>query len=320
MQPRTCIAVVALSIALLTPMGVGWLTVEQGEPGTRFLPAKSKEDSKPEEQLATVLVASRPIPAGTFIAKPELWFETKELPKSRIPDSAITNLERIRQLVAAKTFVPGSTVCPDDLLKKEGGNQTNGVPKGKRAITIRVSHDDCVAFQPGSRVAVLNTVKGGDKEGYTQTILEDMLILAADPIDNSAPKGGSGPRYGNVTLAATPEECETLALAQQMGSLHLSNPNTLLTGKRALTLRFSHPGCLEFHAGSKVHVKYILLDGMVGRLTSEPLLISATDPSNDPKYNIVTFLVTREQAEELSLMPAFCELRLVRPTPRSDDP
>jgi pilus assembly protein CpaB len=96
------------------------------------------------------------------------------------------------------------------------------MPKGKRALTIKVSHSDSLAYQSGSRVEVELTVTSESKgEWFTQIILKDMLLLAANPVDDTERREGSGPRADTVTLEVTPEEAQVLSLAQQMGTFRL---------------------------------------------------------------------------------------------------
>jgi hypothetical protein len=91
-----------------------------------------------------------------------------------------------------------------------------------RALTIRVSVDTVVGgfVQPNSRVDVINTV-GGDQNSYSQTILQNMLVLAIDTINKRDPEKPAI-ISSNVTLAVTPEEAATLSLAAKMGELRLS--------------------------------------------------------------------------------------------------
>jgi pilus assembly protein CpaB len=220
MQMRTFLAIVAVSVALLAPMGVAWLTLEQLEPVTASsLPVRQRKQSKSDEQLVPVLVVSQPIPHGRYIKSPVEWFEIKALPQSSVPKNAATKFEQVRHRVACKEFAVGSTVNPEEFLGKEGWT-TSSLPRGLRAMTIKVSRADCLAFQSGARVNIENRVsEPGD--GYAQIILENLLILATCPVDNSDQKERIRPDSDTVTLAVTPEEAQTLALAQKLGNLHL---------------------------------------------------------------------------------------------------
>ena len=95
-------------------------------------------------------------------------------------------------------------------------------------MTIKVSHSECLAFEPGCRVWVELTVKGESPEdGYTQTVAQDLLILATNPADGTLPREGSGPWPDTVTLCVDRENFEVLSLAKRMGTLRLVGPRPM---------------------------------------------------------------------------------------------
>jgi pilus assembly protein CpaB len=223
MQPRTWLAILALLGCAFAPIGLALMTLEREEgSSTSQLVAKPTGDAKSANEFVTVLVARRSVPQGTHLKQPGDWFQSRKLPRAEVPAYAVRSFDQLEGHVVAKSVDTGGTLDAGDLLRVEDAFIFIGMPKGKRALTIKVSHSDSLAYQPGSRVSVEHTVKSEPPgEEYKQIILENMLILATDPVNDSKPKEGSGPRADTVTLAVTPEEAQVLSLAQQIGTLRL---------------------------------------------------------------------------------------------------
>src|SRR3546814_4784453 len=104
-----------------------------------------------------------------------------------------------------------------------------------RAVTVKVSKEEVVAgfVVPGDRVDVLLSQKlkvdGGtaypDDERFTaETIVRNVRVLATDQRYNALDENGKTPvrTFGSVTLEATPDIAEKIAVAQNMGTLSLA--------------------------------------------------------------------------------------------------
>jgi pilus assembly protein CpaB len=215
MKPKTMIL---MAVAVVCGLGASYMT-------SRLLAERTTE-SPQEVEKVKIVVAKKNVPQGTFIKEPTDWFIEKEFTLGEEPKKACRTFDELKDKVLSKPLSAEQWVIADDLLRKDQVGLQANIPKGMRALTIRVSVDTVVGgfVQPNSRVDVINTVKGGDKEGYSQTILQNMLVVAIDTLDtrDSEKKAIIS---SNVTLAVTPEEAETLSLAQQMGELRLSLRN-----------------------------------------------------------------------------------------------
>ena len=106
---------------------------------------------------------------------------------------------------------------------------------GMRAVTVKVSQEQGVAgfVFPGDRVDVVLAQKLSIKEGsaypddelYTaETIVRNVRVLATDQRYDAEDETGKTPvrTFGSVTLEATPEIAEKIAVAQNMGQLSLA--------------------------------------------------------------------------------------------------
>jgi pilus assembly protein CpaB len=209
MKSKTMILMI---VAVACGLGASYMT-------SRLLAERNNEAK--EEEKVKVLVAKRNVPQGTLIKVPEDWFIEKDFTVDDAPKKAVRNFDEVKDRVLSKALSAEQWVIADDLLRKDQiGFQ---LPKGMRAVTIKVNIDTVVGgfVQPNSRVDVINTVRGGDKEGYSQTILQNMLVLAVDTLDQRDIEK-KAIISSNVTLAVTPDESQALALAQQLGELRLT--------------------------------------------------------------------------------------------------
>src|SRR5262249_29387012 len=209
MKSKTMILMV---VAVACGLGASYMT-------SRLLAERSNEPK--EEEKVSVLVAKRNVPQGTLLKEPGDWFTEKEFTISDAPKKAVRTFDELKDRVLSKPLSDEQWVSADDLLRKDqAGFQ---LPKGMRAVAIKVNVDTVVAgfVQPNSRVDIINTVQGGGQEGYSQTILQNMLVLAIDTLDQRDLEK-KAIISSTVTLAVTPEESHVLALAAHMGELRLS--------------------------------------------------------------------------------------------------
>jgi pilus assembly protein CpaB len=204
---------ILMAVAVICGLGASYMT-------SRLL-AERKDEAPQEVEKVKILVARKNVPQGTYLKEPSDWFVEKEFTLGEEPKKAVRNFDELKEKVLSKPLSAEQWVVADDLLRKEDSFNYS-IPKGMRALTIRVSVDTVVGgfVQPNSRVDVINTV-GGDNNSYSQTILQNMLVLAIDTINKRDPEKVAIVS-SNVTLAVTPEEAATLSLAAKMGELRLS--------------------------------------------------------------------------------------------------
>jgi pilus assembly protein CpaB len=97
------------------------------------------------------------------------------------------------------------------------------IPVGMRAVTVRVNDVSGIAgfVLPGMRVDVLVTGQPPSSNGtMTVTPLQNMLVLSAGTAMQADAKG-QAIQAASVTLLATPEQAETLTLANNEGRIQL---------------------------------------------------------------------------------------------------
>jgi pilus assembly protein CpaB len=173
-----------------------------------------------------VVVATKDLPFGAPIVREAL--KLVPWPKASIPMDAFTNIDEI----FAGATVPGDRIAlfligHDEPVTKGkisgfGAKPTlsRQVDDGKRAISIRV--DDVVGVAgfvlPGDRVDIFLTRRMESIQ--TQVLLQDIKIIGIDQVADQATDKPIVAR--TATVEVTPEQAQTLVLAQQAGSLSLA--------------------------------------------------------------------------------------------------
>jgi Flp pilus assembly protein CpaB len=214
MQPRKWLGILAVFGCVCVPTSIAWIGVKQEESSATTL-----APVKPAEVFVTVLVARRSVPQGTFMKQPDEWFDVKEVPLSK---HVVTKIDQLQDRVVGKGIEKGHAVDPSNFLRI--GNRLRHTPPKERAVAIKMSQADRLAFLPGSLVDVVLTVKSNSaEEVYSQTILQNILRLNADSVNGTE---GVGPWSEMVTLLVSPDEAQTLSLAQKIGTLRLVAPSS----------------------------------------------------------------------------------------------
>jgi pilus assembly protein CpaB len=175
-----------------------------------------------DDTKVTVVVAKQRVSAWQQIKEPEKYFGLKEIPEMAAPKKALKTLEELKDQRLSKPLGEDEYVTQDHLVNKEMAGLEIALPKGTKAMAIKVNQESLVGgfVRPASRVDILYASRGGSGEAYSQILLQDMLVLAVDTTSTRDPQTqtiiGS-----TVTLAVKPEEGERLALAQTQGELRL---------------------------------------------------------------------------------------------------
>jgi pilus assembly protein CpaB len=177
--------------------------------------------AQPEEEKVTVLVAKNSLSMGTRVKEPEKLFVEKQFVAGQEPKKAIRSFDQVKDRLLNKSLAAEQFVTSDDLLDKNMSNLDAQLPPGMRAVAIKVGPDSLAGgyVLPQSHVDVLSTMRRGD-ESTTQTILQNVLVLAVDQQDirDQERKTILG---GTATLALNPEDAQKVKLAQTLGELGL---------------------------------------------------------------------------------------------------
>lgn len=221
----------ALVIAIGAAFGVNQMMRGASAPQARAAAA-------PEINGPMILVATRQLPAGTIIGPDSFRFQPwpKELVEKAYFLKEKTDVNNLvgtvvrYPITAGQPLTQGSLVHPDDR-----GFLAAALGPGMRAVTVKVSQEQGVAgfVFPGDRVDVVLAQELKVKEGSAypddqlftaETIVRNVRVLATDQRFDAEDETGKTPvrTFGSVTLEATPEIAEKIAVAQDMGKLSLA--------------------------------------------------------------------------------------------------
>jgi pilus assembly protein CpaB len=221
MSART-LTLVAVSVVL--GLSAAWLA-------NNWLSARL--NAAPNDNLQSVVVAAVAIPFGQMVEAQHV--SLVRMPKGTAPDDAFDATEKVVGKIATFSMLRGDILRGARLAEHLGGSTLASlIEPDKRAISVRV--DDVVGvggfLLPGNRVDVLATKKQGNNAAASETILEDLRVLA---VDQTASTDKTQPVVVRaVTLEMTPEQAEVLVKAQTEGKLQLALRNPLDNQKKPL--------------------------------------------------------------------------------------
>ncbi len=190
--------------------------------------------------MVPVLFAAQDLELGTVLQSeylgireiPERYVEPRHIPASEV--------DRVLGLRVSSEVRHSESLLWTDLANSEQRRDLSRlVQPGQRAFTIRadVSSSFGGLLRPGDRVDVLVTVERG-QELETAPIAQNLLVLATGGDTGQASGGAARPAtraFQQVTVSASLEQTQTLALAQRRGqvSLVLRNPDDIQIVDRA---------------------------------------------------------------------------------------
>lgn len=227
---KVIMIVAALVVALGAAFGVNQMMRGSAAPEVRAAAA-------PEITGPQVLVATRPLPVGTILTAEALRFQP--WPEGLVRNDAyyvqgqadmsalVGSVVRVA-LTAGAPVTRGSLVNPDDR-----GFLAAALGPGMRAITVPLSPDQGVGgfVFPGDRVDVLMTAELVNEQDdkiklfTSETIVRNLRVLAVD--QNTNPGNGENGTVtptvvATVTLEATPQIAERIAVARSVGTISLA--------------------------------------------------------------------------------------------------
>ncbi|HEX6309308.1 MAG TPA: Flp pilus assembly protein CpaB [Longimicrobiales bacterium] len=218
-------SLMVLGLALMSATVAGFAAVRYTKQRPMQLPGER------ESAAAQIVVAARDLPVGHFVTDGDVRLVS--WPGEAVPAGYVTQPAAVvgRGLIAAvRTNAP--ILEPDLAEKGSGAGLPIIFPEGMRAVSVRV--DDVIAVAgyvtPRTRVDVMLTIKppAGGGQTYTQTILQNLTVLAAGQAVERNEKG-EPMTVSVVTLMVTPEQGEKLVLAASQGRIQLALRNMVDT-------------------------------------------------------------------------------------------
>lgn len=169
-----------------------------------------------------VVVAIKPLGAGATIKATDI--KISKTPVSAFPKGAFSKPEEvIDRPVTAAILMDEPVLEPRLAARGSGVGLAPIIPVGMRAVSVRVNDVSGVTgfVLPGMRVDVLVTGRPPSmSDSVTTTVLQNILVLSAGTSMQPDTKG-QAIQAATVTLLATPEQAETLTLANIEGRVQL---------------------------------------------------------------------------------------------------
>jgi pilus assembly protein CpaB len=173
-----------------------------------------------------VVAAAMAIPYGTKVEGRHLKYV--EIPNDVAPTGFFTSVDDVTGTVATTPIARGEILIADRFAAHESGSTLAAlVGENMRALTVRVNDVIGVAgfLLPGNRVDVLASRKDGNRRAVTETILQNIKVLA---VDQTATTEKNEPVIVRaVTLEMTPPQAEILVKARTEGEIQLTLRNPL---------------------------------------------------------------------------------------------
>jgi pilus assembly protein CpaB len=200
-------------LALAVVIGLGAMIL------TRQMLSANK--GKKDDDTQEVLVAVRDFKAEELI-KPDMVKVTR-MARSAVPASAFSSYTDVQDRWVKNVMLEGDVLVEKKLGPKgtPPGLVAN-IPQGMRAYAIDVTEQSGVSgfILPGHHVDVVRHEPSDKNELKAETILQDVLVLAAGQLFSRQEERAMQTR--TVTLALKPAEVDILVAARARGSLALA--------------------------------------------------------------------------------------------------
>jgi len=183
----------------------------------------------PSEDSAQIVVAALPVNVGAKLTEADLRIAT--WPKAVPIQGSFQKIADVVGRGVLVPMVPNEPVLDSKLAGSgEGAGLTSTIPDGMRAVSVKVNDVIGVAgfVLPGSRVDIIlsGSPNAEGRVEMSKVILENIQVLAAG--QNVATDDAGKPlNVQVVTLLVTPDQSQTLALAQVDGRIQLALRNPL---------------------------------------------------------------------------------------------
>jgi len=169
-----------------------------------------------------IVLAARPLSVGVTVKPADI--KLGKIPSSAFPKGAFTKAEEVIDRPVVSNVLMDEPVLDGRLAARGSGlGLAPIIPVGMRAVTVRVNDVSGISgfVLPGMRVDVLVTGRPPAADGtITATCLQNMLVLSAGTAIQPDTRG-QAIQAATVTLLATPDQAETLTLANAEGRIQL---------------------------------------------------------------------------------------------------
>jgi pilus assembly protein CpaB len=182
-----------------------------------------------EETLSVqVLVVNRDIPLGGKLTDTDV--EWVDWPENAVPSGVVMNekgssaREELLGSIAKAPIFSGEPIRAERLINTDRGYMAAILPKGKRAIAVKVEQETAAGgfILPGDKVDLILTRKFRNRSVTSETILENIRVLAIDSTTAGESETKNLSPQRTATLEMTLIQSEIIAQSQQIGTIALA--------------------------------------------------------------------------------------------------
>lgn len=215
-------------LVLGVALGAGLLAARMVMSNKTPPPEPVVSEAPVQGEKVKVLVAGKDINLGQKLEGSAIsWVDW---PRDAVPPGAVT---READPEAKKTFsgqiakapiYEGEPIRAQRLIATDKGFMAAILPKGKRAIAVGVEAETTAGgfILPGDKVDLILTRQSEDRSVLTETILENIKVLAIDTTTAGEKDEKSLSPKRTATLELSLEQAEIMAQAQQLGTIALA--------------------------------------------------------------------------------------------------
>jgi len=147
-------------------------------------------------------------------------------PGRQMPQGALTELKQIDSKYARIRLYPDEPILSAKVMNWDDTSGSLKVPKGFRAVSVKVTMDSSVSslIEPGDKVDVIVVMKRSqDAPAMSKTILKLVQVFAVNTeMAKSPDKDKTLEEVRTISLLLDPEGAERLAMGQEMGTVRLT--------------------------------------------------------------------------------------------------
>jgi pilus assembly protein CpaB len=219
--------VAVLGVAIVAGGGAAIMVAGGGQPAPPPTPVAV---APPAMKTVDVLVAAQDLPIGQTLKAGDMRWQP--WPSDAATSGFIKRTETPNALdeatgaIVRNALLAGEPIRSEKLIKGSGSFMSAILPSGMRAVAIAIDNRGSTSaggfILPNDRVDVIHTHNDGTGGGVvSEIVLSNIRVLAIG--QNVQEKNGEKVVTGETaTLELTPEQAETIVLAQRVGQISLA--------------------------------------------------------------------------------------------------
>jgi pilus assembly protein CpaB len=210
-------------VAVVAAAGAGYIAKNMADRPPEQIVVEA--ESEPAIDLTEVLVLTGDVPMGGALTDQLAW---QAWPSDNVYDYFIERaenpaaLDELSNSIARESMYAGEPLRRSKLIGEGQSFMSSILPSGSRAVATQIAADTSAGgfILPNDHVDVIMTRRVTDANGaeqyVTETILENIRVLAIDQTIQEDEEGRRVKVGETATLELTPEQAEIITVAQQM--------------------------------------------------------------------------------------------------------